>query len=193
MTHAVNHWIRVEALAIFHEGEFSAGEIADMLGEDVKNVRAHIKDLYDSGCIEFAGTKMIDGYARPVYRAIVLPVVTDEVAGEFSAEEQRDVAGAIVQGFLTESVSSFRNGKMDTDREICLIWDAPHLDAKGEKEMLAHLIRSWKGVQKIHVKSTNRMAKSGEKGATSVVSLMGFRRGRGGRPEGGYWAEKNEK
>jgi len=29
VAHSVNHWIRVEALAIFHEGEFSTGEIAD--------------------------------------------------------------------------------------------------------------------------------------------------------------------
>lgn len=81
---------------------------------------------------------------------------------------------------------------MDTDKEICLIWDAPNLDAKGRREMLAHLIRSWKGVQKIHARATNRMAKSGEKGSIEVVSLMGFQRGRSGRPEGGYWAEKDE-
>ena len=39
LPHSVNNWIRVEALAILHEGEFSAGEIALLIGEDVKNVR----------------------------------------------------------------------------------------------------------------------------------------------------------
>lgn len=76
-----------------------------MLGEDVKNVRGHIKDLYDSGCVEFAGYKLVGSTMRPVYRAIVLPVVSDEVARKMTADEQRDVAAAIVQGFLTESVS----------------------------------------------------------------------------------------
>src|SRR5262249_34934885 len=75
LPHSVNHWIRVEILAILNEGEFSAGEIARMLGEDVKNVRPHLLDLYRSGCVEFAGHKMVAGSMRPVYRALVLPVV----------------------------------------------------------------------------------------------------------------------
>ncbi len=187
LPHSVNHWIRVEALAIFHEGEFSAGEVADMIGEDVKNVRNHIRDLYDSGCIEWAGYKMVGNYRKPVYRAVVLPVISDEVARELSIEEQHDVAGAIVQGILAETVSSYRNGKMDHDDPVCVMWDAPNLDAEGEREMHAHLIASWKGAQKIHAKAANRMAKSGETGTTTVVGFLGFERGRPGRPDGGYF------
>ena len=98
LPHSVNHWIRVEALAIFHEGEFSAGEVANLIGEDVKNVRGHIRDLYDSGCIELAGYKLVGNFRKPVYRAIVLPVVTDEVYRAMSIDgtsrrERRDRSG----------------------------------------------------------------------------------------------------
>ncbi len=193
LPHAVNHWIRVETLAIMHEGEYSAGEVADMIGEDVKNVRGHIRDLYDSGCIEFAGHKMVGSVMRPVYRAVILPIVSDEVYRAMSIDERHDASGAIVQGVLAESLSSYRNGKMDNDEDLCLIWDAPNLDAQGKKEMLAHLTASWEGVQEIHAKSANRMAESGETGTTTVVGLLGFERGRPGRPENGYYrAEKNE-
>jgi hypothetical protein len=194
LPHAVNHWIRVEALAIFHEGEFSAGEVADMLGEDVKLVRGHIRDLYDSGCIEFAGYKMVGNYRKPVYRAVILPIVTDEVYRAMSIEDRHDASGAIVQGVLAESLSSYRNGKMDNDENLCLVWDAPNLDAQGRREMLAHLTSSWRGVQHIHARATNRMAKSGETGTTTVVGLLGFERGRAGRPECGYYrAEKDDR
>ena len=193
LPHAVNHWIRVEALAIFHEGEFSAGEVAEMIGEDVRNVRGHIIDLYNSGCIEFAGYKLVGNYRKPVYRAVVLPVISDDVARRMSVEERHDVSGAIAQGILAETVSSYRNGKLDEDENVCLMWDAPNLDLKGRQEMQAHLIAAWKGAQKIHAKAANRMAKSGEVGTTSVVGLLGFERGRAGRPDGGYFrAEKNE-
>lgn len=77
LPHSVNHWIRVEALAIFHEGEFSAGEVAVLIGQDVKNVRNHIRDLYDCGCIELAGYKTAGNHRKPVYRAIALPVITE--------------------------------------------------------------------------------------------------------------------
>jgi DNA-binding transcriptional ArsR family regulator len=169
LPHSVNHWIRVEALAIFHEGEFCAGEVADMIGEDVKNVSGHIRDLYDSGCIEFAGYKMVGNYRKPVYRAIVRPVVTDEVYRAMSIEDRHDL-------------------------NLCLLWNALNLDAEGQRELLAYLITTWKGVQGIHARAVNRMAESGEIGTSTVVGLLGFERGRPGRPGGGYFgAGKNER
>lgn len=193
LPYSVKHWIKVEALAIFHEGEFSAGEIAEMIDEDVKNVRNHIVDLYESGSIELAGYKMVGNHRKPVYRAVVLPVISDDVACEMSAEERHDVSGAITQGILAETVSSYRNGKLDVD-PVCLLWDAPNLDAQGEGEMHAHLIASWREAQEIHAKAANRMAESGEVGQTTFVGLLGFGRGRPGRPEGGYFKTgKNER
>ena len=170
MTHALNHWLRVEIVSILHEGEFSAGEIADMTRSDVKAVTGHIHDLYESGCIEFAGHKEVDGGMRPVYRAIVPPEVSDEVYAEMSDEDRDDASGAIVQGVVAEA-----------------IWGAQTLDAQGEHEMNAHLTKGYRGAQEIHAKAASRMAKSGEQGVTKVVAFLGFRRGRPGRPEGGYF------
>lgn len=193
LPHSVKHWIKVEALAIFHEGEFSAGEVALMIGEDVKIVRNHIVDLYESGCIELAGYKMVGNNRKPVYRSITLPVVSDEVAGQMSSEERHDVSGAITQGILSETVSSYRNGRLDMD-PVCLLWDAPNLDVTGKRKMHAHLIASWRGAQRIHAEAANRMARSGEVGDTTFIGLLGFRRGRPGRPQGGYCAtEKCER
>jgi hypothetical protein len=189
MTHAINHWIRVEIIAIFHEGDYSAGQVAEMIGVDVKTVTGHIHDLYESGCIEFAGTKMIDGYARPVYRAIVMPVVTPEVYRTMPIPERHSLNGAVTQAILTETVSAYSAGKMDEDEELYLVWDAPYLDAQGEREMHDHLAASYKGAKRIHAKSANRMAKSGELGHTKVVGFLGYRRGRPGRPDGGYYGD----
>lgn len=187
LTHAVNHKIRFEALAIFHEGEFSAGEVAEMIGEDVKVVTGHIHDLYESGCIEFAGHKMVDGMMRPVYRALVSPEVSDEVYRSMSPEDRDDASSALVQGVLAESVSSCENKKMIDDETLALIWDAPTLDALGEREMNAHMTASYRQAVKIQAKAANRLAKSGETGVTKVIAFLSFRRGRPGRPEGGYF------
>jgi DNA-binding transcriptional ArsR family regulator len=193
LTHAVNHWARVEILAILHEGEFSAGEIAEILDRiDVKAVTGHLHDLYESGCIEFAGTKLVGNVARPVYRAIVLPEVTPEAYRAMSVEDHHDLNGAVTQGVLSETVSSYRSGKMDTDEELYLVWDAPYLDAQGEREMHDNLAACFKRAKKIHGKAANRMAKSGEKGYTKVVGFLSFRRGRPGRPKGGYYGSEND-
>lgn len=183
---SVRHWIKVEALAIFHEGEFSAGEVAIMIGEDVKLVRNHIRELYNAGCIELADYKEVGGYVRAVYRAIEAPEISDEVAKEMSVEERHDVSGAIAQGILAETVSSYRNGKLDID-PVCLLWDAPYFDSQGEQEAHELMLDTYGKVKKIHGKSVNRMCKSGEPGTTSVVALLAFERGRPGRPTGGYF------
>ncbi|HSS50796.1 MAG TPA: hypothetical protein VLX28_17795 [Thermoanaerobaculia bacterium] len=193
LTHAINHWIRVEILAIFHEGDYAAGEVADMIGGvDVKAVTGHIHDLYESGCIEFAGTKMIGGFARPVYRAIAMPMVTSEVYRSMAIPERHDLNGAVTQAILTETVSSYAAGKMDEDEDLYLVWDAPYLDTQGEREMHDHLAESYEQAKKIHAKSANRMAKSGEKGHTKVVGFLGYRRGRPGRPAGGYYGDSEK-
>jgi DNA-binding transcriptional ArsR family regulator len=183
---SVRHWIKVEALAIFHEGEFSAGEVAIMIGEDVKLVRNHIRELYDAGCIELAAYKEVGGYVRAVFRAIEAPEISDEAAREMTVEERHDVSGAITQGILAETVSSYRNGKLDVD-PVCLIWDAPYFDSLGEQEAHEVMLNAYGKVKKIHGKSVNRMCKSGETGTTSVVALLAFERGRPGRPTGGYF------
>jgi hypothetical protein len=189
MTHALDHWIRVEILAILHEGCFAAGEIADMIGENVKKVTGHIHDLYESGCIEFAGTKMIGAYARPVYRAIVLPEVMPEVYRAMSIPDRHDLNGAVTQAILTETVSSYRGGKMDEDDDLYLVWDAHYLDAQAEREMHDHMADSYKRAKEIHAKAVNRIAKSREEGHTKIVGFLSYRRGRPGRPEGGYYGD----
>jgi DNA-binding transcriptional ArsR family regulator len=186
LTHSVNHWIRVEALAILHEGEFSAGEIADMIGEDVRLVRGHLRDLYDSGSIELAGYKVVGNVSKPVYRALVLPWVSPAAYRTMSIEDRHDLNGAVVQGILTESVSAYRKEKMDEDEDLYLVWDAPDLDVQGKRELHDHLAAAFEGAKEIHARAANRMAKSNEAGTTTVVALMGFERGRPGRPEGGY-------
>lgn len=189
MTHALDHWIRVEIIAILHEGCFSAGEIASMIGDNVKKVTGHIHDLYESGCIEFAGTKMIGGFARPVYRAIVLAETTPEVYRSMSIPDRHDLNGAITQAILAETVSSYAAGKMDEDEDLYLVWDAQYLDAQGEREMHDHMADRYKGAKEIQARAANRMAKSGEEGHTKVVAFLSYRRRRPGRPEGGYYGD----
>lgn len=191
---SVNHWIRIEALAIFAEGPFTAGEVADQLDEDVKLVTNHVHALYDAGCIEIADYVVGGNHRKPRYRAVALPYVSDEVYRAMSLIERHDANGVILQWFLAECLSSYRNEKMDRDDNVCLIWSDPTVDAQGRIEMRDWMIHAFKGAQKIEGKSANRMAKSGEVGAKMAISFFAFERGRSGRPKDGVFdSEKNER
>jgi len=192
MTYGVNHVIKLEAMTILHQGEFSVGEIAEMMGEDVRYVSNHVHQLYEAGCIEFVGLRRIKGRPRAVFRAVVLPIITDEVYEEMSRDERYDVAGAMSQGFFAEFLSSYRNRKMDGKEPPCVIWDAPPLDAEAREKIRNRLMEVWEEeVLTAQGEAANRARESGEELIPTVVGLFSFERGRRGTPERGvYRAEK---
>lgn len=202
LPYAVNHTIRVETLAVLHIGEYSAGEVAEMIGEDVKHVSNHIHELYEAGCIEFVGRKEVGNFLKPVYRALILPEVSDDEYRSMSLVDRHDVNGAILQWFFAECSSSYRRGTMDRDEDLCLIWYDPTVDAEGKGEVRELFTVTWRGgldenqvresIQSIECKATNRMAKSGEEGIQLVVGLFAFERARKGRPKcRGFGSENN--
>ncbi len=181
----VKHWIKVEVVALLHEGDFSVGEIALLIGEDLPRVRNHVQELYEAGNIEVAGFKQVGNHKVAVYRAIALAEISDEEAKTMTVEERHDVSGCITQGILAETVSAHRNGKLDED-PVCLLWGAQALDHQGELERHQLLLDTWEKAKRISVRNAHRLAKSGEVGRTNVIGLLGFERGRPGRPKEGY-------
>jgi DNA-binding transcriptional ArsR family regulator len=97
-TYPTNHRIRHEALIILHEGEFSAAEIAEMIGEDTRHVANHLRDLYDAGSIEFVGYKGEGNFKRAVYRAIARPFTDSREYQKMSVDERHEAMGCIFSG-----------------------------------------------------------------------------------------------
>lgn len=187
-TYPSNHRIRHEALIILHEGEFSAADIAEMIGEETPIVTNHLRDLYDAGCIEFVGYKGKGNFKRAVYRAVERPFIGRGEFGPMSPEERHEAIGVHLQWSVAEALASYREKKMANDEALCLVSDEPCLDAEGRIELDDFLVACWNGdfevmerlesVQDIAGRAANRMAKSGEAGVTIVASLMAFERAR---------------
>lgn len=188
-TYPAKHRIRQEALIILHEGEFSATDIAEMIGENTSHVTNHLRDLYDAGCIEFVGYEGKGNFKKAVYRAVKRPVVTDEEFQAMPVGGRQEALGVHLQWTLAEALASYQNRRMASDETLCLISDEPNLDAEGRVELRRFLTACWSGesedaltelksVQEIAARAANRMSKSGEIGMTMVVSLMAFERAR---------------
>jgi DNA-binding transcriptional ArsR family regulator len=186
LSYAVGHRIRIDALAILAEGKHSPSEIAAILRKNVSAVARHIKELYDSGCIESVGTKQVRGATEHFYRAVELPVVSDEEYRAMAPEARREIIGLIVQAITAETLASLQAGKLEADEDLCMVWDCLSLDAEGRKEVLAERVRSFERLQDIKARNADRLAQSGQAGTTTIVSLFGFERSRPGRPENGY-------
>lgn len=186
---AVDYYTRLWIVAALHERNFSAADLAEIIGGETRNIANHLRDLYEAGCIEFVGYVGEGNFKKAVYRAITRPVVTDEEYEAMTFEERRELNGTALQWIMAECLASFRSGKMNEDEDLCLISDEPDLDAEGRAELRELLTACWsgespdvleaiKGVQEIAVRAANRMAKSKETGTKVVVVLMAFERGR---------------
>lgn len=188
VAYALGNAIRNAALAILAEGKRSKSELAKITGIDLRTISHHVDELYECGCIEDAGTfKAKKGNTNErFYRAIVLPYITDEAYRNMSLEERRDVNGVTVQSITTETLSSFRSGKMESDEHLWLLWDALNLDVRGKEEVAEELAESYDRIQAIHGRAANRLAESGETGTMNIVTLTSFERGRNKRPAQSY-------
>lgn len=187
-TYPLSHRIRQESLLILHEGEFSAADIAEMIGEDTSHVTNHLRDLYDAGCIEFLEFRGKGNFKKAVYRAVARPFTSREEAMKMSPEGRQEIAGVHLQWIFTEADAAYRNKKMANDENCVVMFDEPCLDAEGRIELEDFFTACWNGdfevlerlksVQDIAARAANRMAKSGEIGVTVVASLMAFERAR---------------
>ena len=187
-TYPLSHRIRQEALIILHEGEFSAAEIAKIIGEDTSHVANHLHDLWDAGCIEFVEFRGKGNFKKAVYRAIDRPFMGREEARKMAPRERHEVAGVHLQWVFTEADAAYRKRKMANDETCVVMSDEPCLDAEGRVELDDFLAACWNGdmevierlksVQDIAARAANRMAKSGETGVTVVASLLAFERAR---------------
>src|SRR5258705_12538687 len=168
-TYPTNHRIRHEALIILHEDEFSAADIAEMVGEDTSHVTNHLRDLYDAGCIEFVGYKGKGNFKRAVYRAIKRPFTGRKEYEPMSPDERQEAIGVHLQWTVAEALASYRGRKMTNDDALCLVSDEPCLDSEGRIELDDFLTACWNGdfevlerlksVQDIPARAVNRMPK----------------------------------
>jgi DNA-binding transcriptional ArsR family regulator len=186
VAYAVGHRIRIDALAILAEGKHSPNEIAEILGEDVSLIGNHVRELFDSGCIESAGTAKVRNATEHFYRAVTLPYVSDEAYREMPHETRREIIGLIIQAITAEVMASFRAGKLEADEDLWMVWDSMNLDAQGRRELGDELAARYERFIEIKAKSASRLAKSGDTGTMTLVALMGFERSRPGRPKSGY-------
>jgi len=184
VAYAVGHRIRIDALSIFNEGTASPNEIAKLIGEGVSKVGHHVKELFDSGCIEFVGTEPRRGATEHFYRAVMRPFVSDEEARALPAETKREFAALILQAIMAEGLAALRAGKMETDDDVWMSWRSVSLDQQGRREVADEQAESYARIEEIEARSAARLVELGETGTSTVVAAMGFERSRAGRPLG---------
>jgi hypothetical protein len=174
--YALKHQRRVELLCLLNEGDRNRYELAALIGVEPHKLKNDLKDLLDEGSIELAYSKRVRNLIQHYYRAVAIPLYSDEEIEALRPEERQAFAGVILQAVMAESLAALWAGKMAEDRRVWLSWRWFHVDSQGREDIADEQARHWEEVVEIEADSTNRCAKSGEPTKSIIVTSLGHLR-----------------
>jgi DNA-binding transcriptional ArsR family regulator len=178
LSYSLGHRIRIEVLAILNEGCCNQDELSKLIGAPLSTVGYHIKELLDDGSIELARTKVVRNTLQHYYRAIKMPFYTDEEIAAMPPEGRQATAGVILQASTAEAMAALWAGKMMHDPSVWLTWRWFNVDGQGRRDIADEQARSWAQFPEIEAESAQRMAESGEKPTSIIVTSLGYMRSR---------------
>lgn len=176
LSYAVASPIRIEILCLLNEATYSASQLADLTGWRLTTISHHIKEMLRANSIELARIEKVRNADQHFYRAVELPVVSDEEAAALPPEVKQRYAAMVLQAITAESLSALRNQKLNQDPRVRMMWRWYSLDEQGRDELAAEQQQSWERVEDIEARSANRRAKSGEQPTTMIAATLGFER-----------------
>jgi DNA-binding transcriptional ArsR family regulator len=190
--YAVSHAIRVETLILLNEAEYTAAELAELIGMPLSTVANHVRRMYEDGMIEIAKEEKRRATMLYWYRAVKLPEYTQEQAEQLTYMERQVTAGLVVTTGTAETIAALRKGYL-ADSSTILSWDWYQVDSQGKEELETANAAHLEHVREIECRSVNRCAKTMEETTSIVVKLFAYKRARKPRRPRSQKCEPNPK
>lgn len=178
LSYAISDQWRIEILAILNEGIRTREELAKMIGVLPVAIKHHLKELLNEGSIEIAHTEPVGNLLQHYYRAVRMPLYSDEEVAAMAPEARQAIAGVTLQAIVAEALAAFGAGTMVDDPRLWLSWRWFHVDGQGREDIAQEQACSWARVQEIEAESAGRCAKSGEATTSIIVTSLGYVRSR---------------
>jgi DNA-binding transcriptional ArsR family regulator len=154
---AVGHPLRTKCLAILGERVASPTQISRYLGIEVSKVGYHVTALAKANLIEEVGNRPVRGTTEHFYKAVDLPLLTDEQEAELGAHERRTFAESIVSLFAGNTIHALDVGTLIARTDHHLTRVAFNVDQEGWNEMTAAHMELYKRVEEIRATAATRM------------------------------------
>lgn len=171
----LRHPMRVRILAACTERETTIREFAE--GAKVRESKAsyHFRILLREGYIKVVRKEPVRGFHRHVYAATRLGLITDREFAKLAAEEQHRVSSAVIKSFHGRCLMALQADTFDSRDDSHFTWAPRILDAKGWKDQMEDLLRSYERSNEIEAESRARLRKNSKGvGIPTTVALAGF-------------------
>jgi DNA-binding transcriptional ArsR family regulator len=171
---AVAHPIRTRSLAILGERVASPVEIARELQLDVSKVGYHVTALAEANLVEEVGSRPVRGAIEHFYKAVELPILTDEQEAELPLDERRSFAESILSIYVGNAAHGLDAGTLIGRADHHLTRFAFNLDEIGWKEASEAYLELYERVFQIQAEASDRLGENGDKPIRTVSFLSLF-------------------
>jgi len=178
---ALAHPLRVEALALMNDREWSPNELSEELNKGLSQVSYHVKVLRDFECIELTKTEPRRGAVEHYYRAIKRAYIPSAMVKHIPKSGQRDIANDILREIDKDVAASVKSGRFYERDDTHASWTPADLDGEGCIEASELADEFTERFLAIDGKCSNRRAKGEGDGLHIAISaaLMVFGSERG--------------
>lgn len=169
LVRSVAHPLRVKILEALTDHVASPNALAERLETDLSGVAYHTRELDRLGALELVDTGQVRGAVEHFYKATPRAFVGDPEWRKVPPSLLSGVSAATLQTFLDKAIAALEAGTLDGRDDTVFRWMPISLDEEGWKEIVAIMEEATKLMLTAHLRSQDRLSKTGGQGAVSAV------------------------
>ncbi|TMK55658.1 MAG: winged helix-turn-helix transcriptional regulator [Actinobacteria bacterium] len=169
LVRSLAHPLRIRILELLTDHVASPNAIANELEAALGDVAYHTRALDRYGALELIETAQRRGATEHFYKAKPGAFVGGPLWRKVPKSLRGGISGATLQTFLDKAIAALEAGTLDGREDTVFRWMPLHLDERGWKEVVAIMEEATKLMLAAHLRSQDRLAENGGKGAVSTV------------------------
>jgi IclR helix-turn-helix domain len=164
--------VGMRALELLAGRTASPKEIATTLGLSLASAHEQVTELQRLGLIELAGQRTASGEVEGVYRAIAIPMWSNEESSQLSLQERQHLAAWIAQMIGLDVIEALNAGTFSTSPDTHASRTRFVVDAQGWRELNRIQDEALDASFAVQAASAERLAESGEEGVHVMGAML---------------------
>lgn len=170
----VAHPLRARCLILLAERVASPSEIRHELGVPIGDVSYHVKRLYELGAIELIGTQQVRGAVEHFYRAVEVPLVSDEEMEDVPLDQRLQFAAQICSLSFADASTALEERTFVRRSDYYVTRTPLPVDEQGWRDVNGLYAELLEGIFRVKAESAERMSMNAESKPIHTTAVAMF-------------------
>ncbi|HEY2479292.1 MAG TPA: helix-turn-helix domain-containing protein [Solirubrobacterales bacterium] len=169
---AMAHPVRVKCLARMGEAETSPSAIARELRMNASQVGYHVRALHSYDLIEIVEERPVRGAVEHIYRAAVVPVITEEDYFRLSPDKRIGYVETLLSLYAADATYSLETGTLLNRGDWHIARTAMTVDQQGWSDISAVYEEAYGRIAEIKSECEERIRRDDERPKMRILSFQ---------------------